>query len=81
MSFNLLRSVQSAGLLHLDPVLASTDDPGSIDRMLEQTRTVVCSEQSVAALGAPLPGDVELIVSDGTLEPGGLALLRDLLAR
>jgi len=80
-SQNLLRSVQSAGLLHLDPVLASTDDPWSIDRMLEQTRTVVCSEQSVAALGTSLPADVELIVSDRTLEPGGLELLRDLLAR
>jgi hypothetical protein len=62
-------------------VLASTDDPWSIDRMLEQTRTVVCSEQSVSALGASLPADVELIVSDRTLEPGGLELLRDLLAR
>jgi hypothetical protein len=41
----------------------------------------VCSEQSVAALGASLPADVELIVSDRTLEPGGLELLRDLLAR
>ena len=49
--------------------------------MLEQTRTVVCSEQSVAALGSSLPADVELIVSDRMLEPGGLELLRDLLAR
>src|SRR6267378_3489472 len=31
---NLLRSVQSAGLMHITPVLASTDDPWSIDRML-----------------------------------------------
>ena len=62
-------------------MLASTDDPWSIDRMLEQTRAVLCSEQSVAALGASLLADVELIVSDRTLEPGGLELLRDLLAR
>ena len=81
MSFNLLRSLQSAGRLHLDPVLASTDDPWSINRMLDQTRTIVGSEPSVAALGASLPADVELIVSDHTLEPGGLELLRDLLAR
>jgi DNA-binding transcriptional regulator YhcF (GntR family) len=79
-SQNLLRSVQSAGLLHLDPVLASTDDPWSIDRMLEKTRTVVCSEQAQKALG-PLPPDVELIVSDRNLEAGGIELLRDLLAR
>ena len=62
-------------------MLASTDDPWSIDRMLEQTRTVVCSKQSVAAPGASLPAGGELIVSDRTLEPGGLELLRDLLAR
>ena len=81
MSLNLLHSVQSAGLLHLDPVLAATGDPWSIDGMLEQTRTVACSEQSVAALGASLPADGEVIVSDRTLEPGGFELLRDLLAR
>lgn len=80
-SQNLLRSVQSAGLLHLDPVLASVDDQWSIDRMLEKTRTVVCSEQSVGALLPHLPTDAELIVSDRILEPGGLELLRDLLAR
>jgi DNA-binding transcriptional regulator YhcF (GntR family) len=79
-SQNLLRSVQSAGLLHLEPVLASTDDAWSIDRMLERTRTVVCSEQAHAAL-APLPPDVELIVSDRILDAGGIELLRDLLAR
>ena len=62
-------------------MLASTDDPWSIDRMFEQTRTVVWSEQSVAGPGASLPADVELIFSDRTLEPGGLELLRDLLAR
>ncbi len=80
-SQNLLRSVQSAGLLHLDPVLASVDDPWSIDRMLERTRTVVCSEQGVAALRPLLPDDAELIVSDRILEPGGLELVRDLLDR
>ena len=79
-SQNLLRSVQSAGLVHLVPLLASIDDPWSIDRMLEKTRTVVCSEQGAAALRRVLPPDVELIVSDRTIEPGGLELLRDLLA-
>jgi DNA-binding transcriptional regulator YhcF (GntR family) len=80
-SQNLLRSLQSAGLLHLQPVLASTDDPWSIDRMLEKTRTVVCSEQGAAALRATLPLDVELIVSDRVLAPGGIELVRDLLAQ
>src|SRR5262245_2318004 len=80
-SQNLLRSVQSAGLQHLQPVLASTDDPWSIDRMLEKTRTVVCSEQGAAELRSALPPDAELIVSDRILEAGGIELLRDLLSR
>src|SRR3990170_3931378 len=58
-SQNLLRSVQSAGLSHLTPVLASTDDPWSISRMLAQTRTVVCSEQGAGRLANTLPPDVE----------------------
>lgn len=80
-SQNLLRSVQSAGLWHLSPVLASTDDPWSIDQMLERTRTVVCSELAASQVGALLPPDAELIVSDRTLDRGGLDMLRDLLDR
>jgi hypothetical protein len=76
---NLLRSVQSAGLMHVTPELASTDDTWSLDRMLERTRTVVCSEQAAARIRESLPKDVELIVADRTLDRGGIELLRDLL--
>jgi len=76
---NLLRSVQSAGLTHITPVLASTDDPWSLDRMLERTRTVICSEQAAARIRPSLPLDVEFIVADRTLDQGGIELLRDLL--
>jgi len=62
-------------------VLASTDDPRSIDRMLEQTRTVVCSEQSVAALGPSLSVDAELIVSESHARARRPRAERDLLAR
>ena len=78
-SQNLLRSVQSAGLWHLSPVLASAGDPWSISLMLEKTRTVVCSELAAAELRGQLPPDAELIVSDRTLDRGGLDMLRDLL--
>jgi GntR family transcriptional regulator len=78
-SQNLLNSLQSAGLAHLVPVLASADDPWSIDRMLEKTRTVVCSEQAVDQLRAQLPLDVELIVAHRRLDAGGIELLRELL--
>ena len=80
-SQNLLRSLQSAGLSDITPVLASADDPWSLDRMLEQTRVVLCSEQGAARIRKTLPPDVELIVSDRTLDHGGLELLRDLLIR
>ena len=76
---NLLRSVQSAGLMHVTLVIASTDDAWSLDRMLERTRTVVCSEQAAAIIRPSLPTDVELIVADRTLDRGGIELLRDLL--
>jgi DNA-binding transcriptional regulator YhcF (GntR family) len=79
-SQNLLRSVQSAGLGHLDPILASLEDGWSIEHMLERTRTVVCSEQAAARVAGRLPADAEIIVFDRTLDRGGLDMLRDLLA-
>jgi hypothetical protein len=62
-------------------MLASTDDPWSISRMLETTHIVMCSEQGAARLRGTLPPDVELIVCDRTLDRGGLTMLRDLLVR
>jgi DNA-binding transcriptional regulator YhcF (GntR family) len=78
---NLLRSVQSAGLMHITPVLASTDDPWSIDRMLEKTRIVVSSEHAVKQIRGLLPPDVELVIADRKLDRGGIDLLCDLLAQ
>ena len=80
-SQNLLRSVESAGLAHLRPVLATADDPWSITRMLEATSVVVCSEQAVEKLRTVLPPTAEVIVDSRTLDRGGLDLLRDLLGR
>ncbi len=80
-SQNLLSSVQSAGLSHLVPVLASADDPWSIDRLLEKTRILVCSEQALAVLDGRIPEDAEVIRSHRRLDEGGIGLLRDLLAQ
>ncbi len=80
-SQNLLNSVQSAGLAHLVPVLASADDAWSIDRMLEKTRTVVCSEQAVDHIRARVPHDVEVIIAHRRLDAGGIEMLRDLLVQ
>jgi hypothetical protein len=78
---NLLSSVQSAGLAHLVPVLAAADDPWSIDRMLEKTRIVVCSEQAAGQIRERVPHDVEVILADRRLDTGGLDMLRDLLVQ
>jgi GntR family transcriptional regulator len=79
-SENLLSSIQSAGLAHLAPVLASADDPWSIDRMLEKTRTIVCSEQAADHIRAQVPLDVEVIIAHRRLDAGGIEMLRDLLS-
>jgi DNA-binding transcriptional regulator YhcF (GntR family) len=78
---NLLSSVQSAGLSHIVPVLAAADDTWSIDRMLEKTRIVVCSEQAAGGIRERVPHDVEVILADRRLDTGGLDMLRDLLAQ
>ena len=80
-SQNLLSSVQSAGLHHLVPVLACADDPWSIDRMLEKTRIVVCSEQATDKIRARMPSDVEVIVAHRRLDSGSIEMLRDLVAQ
>ena len=80
-SQNLLSSVQSAGLSHLVPILAAADDPWSIDRLLEKTRIVVCSEQAAGRIRERVPHDVEVILADRRLDTGGVDLLRDVLAQ
>lgn len=78
-SQNLLSSVQSAGLFHLVPILAAADDPWSIDRMLEKTRIVVCSEQAADRIRERIPHDVEVILAHRRLDTGGIEMLRGLL--
>ena len=80
-SQNILSSVQSAGLSDLVPVLASADDPWSIDRLLERTRIVVCSDQAADRLRERIPSDVEMILAYRRLDPGSIEMLRDLLAQ
>jgi DNA-binding transcriptional regulator YhcF (GntR family) len=80
-SQNILSSVQSAGLSHLVPILASADDPWSMDRLLEKTRILVCSEQVADRLRERVPHDVEVILAHRRLDTGGIEMLRDLLAQ
>jgi DNA-binding transcriptional regulator YhcF (GntR family) len=80
-SQNILSSMQSAGLSHVVPILASADDPWSIDRMLEKTRIVVCSEQAADRIRERFPHDIEVILAGRRLDRGGIEMLRDLLAQ
>lgn len=80
-SQNLLRSVQSAGLTHLRPILASADDPWSIKRMLEETSVVVSSEQAAEKIRPSLPPSAELIIDNRAIDRAGLDLLGDVVAR
>ena len=80
-SQNILSSVQSAGLSHLVPILAYAEDTWSVDRMLEKTRVVVCSEQAAGRLRERFPPDVEVILAYRRLDTGGIEMLRDLLAQ
>jgi GntR family transcriptional regulator len=78
-SRDLLRSIQSAGLTHFKAVPASADDPWSIDRMLEATSVVVCSEEAAEGLAAALPPTTTRIVAGRTLDRRGIDFLRDRL--
>lgn len=80
-SQNLLRSVQSVGMTHFRPLLASTDDPWSIELLMKEPATVVSSEQAVDTLRAMLPPAAEVIVAHRTLDHGSLDVLRDFLER
>ena len=80
-SQNILSSVQSAGLSHLVPILAYAEDAWSVDRMLEKTRIVVCSEQAAGRLRERFPHDVEVILAYRRLDTGGIEMLHDLLAQ
>ena len=53
----------------------------TIDRMLEKTRIVVCSEQAAGRIRERVPHDVEVILADRRLDTGGVDLLRDVLAQ
>ena len=61
------------------PVTASADDPWSIDRMLEKTRVVVCSELAADRVRARMPADVEVIVAGRRLDGGAIEMLRGLV--
>ena len=78
---NLLRSLEGAGLDHLDFFQIQEDGEESRSRV-EGARAVVCG--SISAQRLPklrLPEGVEIIVQDRTLSKGGVEMLGRLLRR
>jgi GntR family transcriptional regulator len=78
---NLLRSLEGAGLDHLDFFQIQEDDEESWLR-IQQATVVVCA--NVVAQRLPKLGireDVEVIVQDRTLSKGGVEMLGRMLRR
>ncbi|CAA9453191.1 MAG: Predicted transcriptional regulator of N-Acetylglucosamine utilization, GntR family [uncultured Rubrobacteraceae bacterium] len=78
---NLSRSLEGAGLDHLDFVQAYVDkDAEEAMRILENVPTVVCASitaRKLRELGAP--DDLEIIEEDRTLDKGGIEMLGRML--
>jgi GntR family transcriptional regulator len=72
---NLLRSLEGAGLTHLD--FYKIEGPGDVR---ERTQVVVCGNPAAHRLKElALPGGVEVIMQDRTLGKGGIELLGRML--
>ena len=78
---NLSRSLEGAGLDHLDFVQANVDgDPQEALGVLQNVGAVVCSSitaRRLRELGAP--GELEIIEEDRTLDKGGVEMLGRML--
>src|SRR5215210_930783 len=78
---NLLRSLEGAGLDHLDFFQIREDDEESWPR-IKRAKVVVCANVVVKRLPKlGLPEGVEVIVQDRTLSKGGVEMLGRLLRR
>ena len=78
---NLSRSLEGAGLDHLDFVQAYLDeDPEGTLRILQDVRAVVCASITARRLWElGVPEDLEIIEEDRTLDKGGVEMLGRML--
>jgi GntR family transcriptional regulator len=78
---NLLRSLEGAGLDHLDLFQIQEDDTESRSR-IEEAKVVVCASAVTPRLPKlGLPAGVEVIVQDRTTSKGGVEMLGRMLRR
>ncbi|QYJ17101.1 hypothetical protein Rxycam_02939 [Rubrobacter xylanophilus DSM 9941] len=78
---NLSRSLEGAGLDHLDFREVSVEEPHEVQGLLQEVRAVVCSSQTARRLREEfgVPEEVEIIEEDRTLDKGGIEMLGRLL--
>ena len=79
---NKSRSIEGAGLDHLDLTETYVDRADEVRALLERVRAVVCSSATakrLLKLGAP--DDLEVIEEDRPLDKGGVEMLGKMLRR
>jgi GntR family transcriptional regulator len=78
---NLSRSIEGAGLDHLNLIqLYVDDDPGEVRPTLDGVRAVVCATITAKRLRElGIPGELEIIEEDRTLDKGGIEMLGRML--
>ncbi|MDP8950728.1 MAG: GntR family transcriptional regulator [Actinomycetota bacterium] len=79
---NKSRSIEGAGLDHLDLIETYVDREDEVRALLERVQAVVCSSATakrLLELGAP--DDLEIIEEDRTLDKGGVEMLGRMLRR
>ena len=78
---NLSRSLEGAGLDHLDFIQVNVDEaPEEVVRVLQNVRVVVCASITARRLRElGVPDDIEIIEEDRTLDKGGVEMLGRML--
>jgi GntR family transcriptional regulator len=78
---NLSRSIEGAGLDHLNLIqLYVDDDPREVQPTLDGVRAVVCATITAKRLRElGIPGELEIIEEDRTLDKGGIEMLGRML--
>ncbi len=80
-SENLRRSIENAGLKHIELVMGCCAEPESLKRMLKEAQVVVLTSLVARRIRHLTPRETEVIVDDRTLNKGDLEMLRQRLAQ
>lgn len=79
---NLSRSIEGAGLEHLNFVSVDVDQsPEEVREVLGEVRAVLCASVTAQKLRerVSVPDDLEIIEEDRTLDKGGIEMLGQML--